>query len=318
MDLRSKFRGALLGTAIGDSLGRRLEGAPTLGPSEAEEAAAGYQELRYTDDTQMMIGVAESLVERGGFDGEHMARRFVVNYDPARGYGPGSSRVIRAIERGEPWDAPARELFGGSGSYGNGSAMRAAPVGLFYHDDLGKLREAACGSSRITHTHELGTEGAALQACAVGLAVGADPAADFSADEFLGELEDFVRDEVYAEKLVAIRGLLHKDATKSEVVRRLGNGIEAFNSVPTAIYSFLSHPRSFEKAVLYAVGLGGDADTIGAMTGAISGAYHGDATIPVVWMEKLEDLERIEGLADELFSTYKEKSSESPDRAETF
>ncbi|MEA1904744.1 MAG: ADP-ribosylglycohydrolase family protein [Candidatus Hadarchaeota archaeon] len=305
MNLESKFRGALLGTAVGDSLGRTLEGTPILEPEKIEEIVAKYRELRYTDDTQMMIGVAESLVEKGGFDGKHMAQRFVENYDPARGYGPGSSRVIRAIESGESWNVPAQEIFGGSGSYGNGSSMRIAPVGVLYHDDMEKLREIAHTSSRITHTHELALEGAAFQAYAVALATSSNPSSRLSVVGFLKKLGMFTFGEVYTGKLQAIGDTLSGGASRMEVVRRLGNGIEAFNSVPTAIYSFLSHSGSFERAVLYAVGLGGDADTIGAMTGAIGGAFHGAEAIPTSWMEKLEGLERIERLGDMLFDVYR-------------
>lgn len=82
----------------------------------------------------------------------------------------------------------------------------------------------------------------------------------------------------------------------------MGNGIEAFNSVPTAIYSFLSHFESFADAVIYAIGLGGDTDTIAAMTGAISGAYHGIKAIPKEWEERLENRAYIETLAIRLWN----------------
>ena len=81
----------------------------------------------------------------------------------------------------------------------------------------------------------------------------------------------------------------------------LGNGIEAFNSVPAAIYSFLTHAASFEEAVVYAISLGGDTDTIGAMCGAISGAYLGVDAIPERWRAKLENREYLEGLAEGLW-----------------
>lgn len=87
----------------------------------------------------------------------------------------------------------------------------------------------------------------------------------------------------------------------SDLVARLGNGIEAYNSVPTAIYSFLSHPLSFKEAVLYAISLGGDTDTIGAMTGAISGAYLGVDSIPGKWQMKLENRLYIAELAQRLW-----------------
>ncbi|MCK4721865.1 MAG: ADP-ribosylglycohydrolase family protein, partial [Dehalococcoidia bacterium] len=81
----------------------------------------------------------------------------------------------------------------------------------------------------------------------------------------------------------------------------LGHGIEAFNSVPTAIYSFLTHSRSFAGAILYAISLGGDTDTIAAMTGAISGAYLGIEAIPETWKQRLENREYIEELAEKLW-----------------
>ncbi|KXA99815.1 hypothetical protein AKJ42_02425 [candidate division MSBL1 archaeon SCGC-AAA261C02] len=301
MELQSKFRGALLGTAIGDSLGRRLEGTSKLRTSNVKDLVMSCSKLRYTDDTQMMIGVAESLVGRGEFDGKHMAQRFVENFDPLRGYGPGSTRVIHEIKRGETWNSPAKKLFGGSGSYGNGSSMRIAPIGLFYHDDFEQLYSIAKASSRITHTHELGVEGAALQACAVGLATNADPNVGLPVYDFVEKIQDFVKSEEYRRKLRVLEEFLKEGATNSEVVHELGNGIEAFNSVPTAIYSFLSNLESFESAVIYAIDLGGDTDTIGAMTGAISGAYHGSERISSKWKEKLEDRDRIIQLADKLF-----------------
>jgi poly(ADP-ribose) glycohydrolase ARH3 len=92
---------------------------------------------------------------------------------------------------------------------------------------------------------------------------------------------------------------------RKRVVGELGHGIEAFNSVPTAIYSFLRHSRSFQDAVLYAVNLGGDADTIGAMTGAISGAYHGIEAIPERWRNGLERKDDIEKLAEKLWEIAK-------------
>ena len=84
----------------------------------------------------------------------------------------------------------------------------------------------------------------------------------------------------------------------------MGNGIEAFNSVPTAIYSFLVQSNSFAKAVLSAISLGGDTDTIGAMTGAISGAYLGIESIPDSWKGKLENRFYIEELAQKLLSMF--------------
>jgi len=137
--LQAKFRGALLGVAVGDALGAPFEGAGTVRRRDLERLEREPGPLRYTDDTHMTIGMAESLVERRGFDGAHMVAVFARNFaaEPWRGYGAGPPQVFRLIERGVPWDQAGRALFGGSGSFGNGAAMRVAPAAL-----LGRRRRS--------------------------------------------------------------------------------------------------------------------------------------------------------------------------------
>ncbi len=286
---RSKFVGSLVGLAVGDSLGARSEG------SFAVEIKEGRLS-RYTDDTAMMIGVAESLIECGGLNAEHMAKRFVENYEkePWRGYGPGPPRIFKMIKQGARWDkALDKELYPG-GSFGNGSAMRVAPIALFYRDDPNKLREAAYESSRITHSHPLAMEGAALEAYAIALALNEEK-------ELLDKLIDFTESEAYRRKLESVRKLLPQRQNKRKIVEELGNGVEALNSVPTAIYSFLAS-SSFESSLIYAVNLGGDTDTIAAMCGAIAGAWWGIEEIPERWREHLENRKYIENLAENLWN----------------
>jgi len=302
--LRGKFIGALVGTAVGDAVGAGFEGWRAAEAEAIEWAADRRELLAYTDDTHMMIGMAESLVQKEGFDGGHMAHVFIRNYElePWRGYGPGPPNIFCMIRAGEAWDKAAEKLYHG-GSYGNGSAMRIAPLAVFYHNDLVMLREVAYRSSRITHSHELGKEGAALQAYAVALAVELEPGKAFSSQEFLSKLSELVQHEAYKQKLAGT-GILLGEADKAKVVADLGNGVEAFNSVPTAIYSFLSHPDSLKEAILFAVSLGGDTDTIAAMTGAIAGAYLGIDAVPSKWRLKLENREYIEELAAVLYDVW--------------
>ncbi len=292
--LESRFAGALLGTMVGDMLGAPFEGQPhevvaaRLG-TDTDDTAGWIRRSRYTDDTQMMIGVTESLVERGQFDGADMARRFAENYEPFRGYGAGAHHVLAALRQGYPWGQAATLVFP-DGSFGNGAAMRVAPVGAFHHHDLAELRRAAEGSAAITHAHALGKEGAALQACAVALAVRTQ-LGEFDPVGFLGQLVAFVRPDAdeFTRRLASIGSLLDAEPTVDRVVADLGNDIRAHGSVPAAIYAFLAHHDSFEQAVAYAVMLGGDTDTIGAMTGAIAGALHGVEAIPADWYEGLEN-----------------------------
>jgi len=293
---RSKFVGCLVGSAVGDALGSSFEGL--WNPEAKIERFSG----RWTDDTHMMIGVAESLIANKGFDGSHMTEIFMKNYErePWRGYASGPPRVFRWIKSGVAWNKAAKRLFGGAGSYGNGAAMRVAPVGVLYHDDLEHLRSVAYGQSRITHVHELGMDGAAIQAYAVALAVNADPSSELDSYAFLKKLKDFTHNEVYKRKLEMAWELLG-ETNKRRVAREIGNGVEAYNSVPTAIFCFLHNEGSFEDSVLYAVSLGGDTDTIAAMAGAISGAYHGDQAIPERWKSNLERGDYIEELAEKLW-----------------
>ena len=298
---KDKFIGALIGTGVGDSLGAFFEGRFRVNLEEIEAVAESAAVLTYTDDTHMMIGIAESLTRSRGFDGEDMAHTFVRNYElePFRGYGPGPPHIFRLIRAGVAWDEAAHRLYRG-GSYGNGSAMRIAPVGVLYHGNPELLREVAYKSSQITHAHNLGKEGAALQAYAIALATNLESQEDFGRHDFVAKLTDFVQDTVYQDKLKIIDELI-EELNRARVIAELGNGIEAFNSVPTAIYSFLSQPHSFAQAVFNAISFGGDTDTIAAMTGAISGAYLGVDSIPVKWRERLENRRYIEELGEKLW-----------------
>lgn len=255
---------------------------------------------RYTDDTAMMIGVTESLIENRGLDEEHMGQVFIRNHDaePWRGYGPGPPAIFEMVESGLGWKAAAERLYPG-GSYGNGSAMRVAPIGLLYYDNSAKLKEMSFRSSRITHTHPLGTEGAALQACAVALAVRTEPGR-LNKRDFLKKLSDFAQADIYRSRLRSIKMLLGQAPSTTEVITELGNTVEAFSSVPISIYSFLAN-SGFRAAIDYALSLGGDRDTISAMTGAIAGACYGIENIPEEWTDTLENREYIERLGRELW-----------------
>jgi poly(ADP-ribose) glycohydrolase ARH3 len=286
----------MVGSAIGDALGAAFEGTWTIRKIEEINFRG-----RWTDDTHMTIGLAESLVANKGFDSEHMAQTFLRNWEkePWRGYGPGPPRIFRMMKSGVPWNEAAKRLYGGLGSFGNGSAMRVAPIGLLYHDNVEKLREAAYRSAEVTHTHILGREGAAIQAYSVALALQTETG-NLEPKEFLDKIAHFTKNKVYKEKIEKAKALLPVE-DKSEVTRIIGNTVEAFNSVPTAIYCFARNHQNYVKAVSYAVSLGGDTDTIGAMTGAIAGAHQGEENLPKSWINKLEKADYITELAQKLW-----------------
>ena len=275
-------------------------------PADLERLEQRPGPMRYTDDTHMTLGMAQSLVERSGFDGPHMAALFARNFveERWRGYGPGPPQVFGLLEQGVPWDQAARALYGGEGSFGNGAAMRVAPAALLAHSDLDRVVSLARKTAVITHSHDLGVEGSVLQAAAIALALQLDPATAIDVGAFLNSLGTYARSLVFQRKLEDARHLLAlgADSERKDVVARLGNGIEAFESVPTAIYAFLRHPSSFREVVAYAISLGGDTDTIGSMAGALSGAFLGIGALPAVWREGVEGSARLQELADSLLS----------------
>jgi poly(ADP-ribose) glycohydrolase ARH3 len=301
--LRERFAGCLLGLAVGDALGGLFEGqdpdwiARRFPTPEALLDAPPADVLHYTDDTQMAVGVAETLVAHGAIEESRLCRAFVANYVPSRGYGWGARRVLEAMEEGRDYRQVAETHFPG-GSYGNGAAMRVAPVGLFFHDDLDRMWDQARLSALPTHRHPLGIEGAQLLAAGVALCA---RAAAFDRDAFFGVLLARCQAPEWRAKLERAAGV-----RSPEELALLGNRITALESVGTALACFASAPGSYGTAVARAVLLGGDTDTIAAMTGALSGALLGVGGIPPHLLQRLEENESpkgrsyIEGLAGQL------------------
>src|SRR5689334_6883244 len=158
--LQDRFLGCLLGQAIGDAAGAPFEGldAETIYRDfgrVSDLLAASRDELTYTDDTQMMIGVAECLIENGCIEPNRLAEIFGRNYEPHRCYGAGARQILNAIRLGEDWQPLVTGLFPG-GSFGNGAAMRVAPIGLVFHHDVDWLFDEAVRSANVTHQHPFG------------------------------------------------------------------------------------------------------------------------------------------------------------------
>jgi poly(ADP-ribose) glycohydrolase ARH3 len=302
---RDRFAGCLLGLALGDALGAPYEGLNAdnlywgFGLSSDLVANPEEETLYYTDDTQMMIGVAEALLEKGSAEEEALCRAFAANYDPQRGYGQGARLVLEAMATGGDWRTLTHTLFPG-GSLGNGAAMRVAPVGLLFCDDLDMVMEQARLSALPTHVHPLGIEGAQLFAVAVALAV-RQPVFDRKA--FYRELRKRVQSEEFDWALSAAARLRAGDT-----VSFLGNSLEAHRSVVTAMACFAVSRGAFEPAVSRAIGLGNDTDTLAAMAGALSGANVGKSALPAHLLAKLEETPKgrsyIENLAARLHALY--------------
>jgi poly(ADP-ribose) glycohydrolase ARH3 len=292
-------RGALLGTFVGDALGMPYEtAAPADVPERVEMVDARLGRGTYTDDTQMTIALAESLIACGRVDDEHLAATFLSRYDPDRGYGGGTREVLELWRAGVPVAEAAGRIFGGRGSRGNGAAMRVAPVAVLFAHDRERLEREAELSARVTHRHPVGVDAARVQAAAVGAAM--------RGDDVLAAAADAVRTGELASALERVRRLRAARPDPATAATELGNEPYGDRSLPTALLAAVSHD-DFEGAVGYAVRCGGDADTIAAMAGAVAGARAGAGAIPARWLDALEDSERgrryVESLAERLASS---------------
>jgi poly(ADP-ribose) glycohydrolase ARH3 len=300
--IREKYRGAILGAAVGDALGSVYEGTPRLVPEEIEHLLTDPHDLRYTDDTALTIAMAESLIGRSAFDRDHMAETFAAAYwaEPGRGYGVGPPLIFEQMMNGKSWRHASLSLYDG-GSFGNGGAMRVSPAALFAAPDLDAVAAVAAGSAQITHAHPLGMEGAEHQAVAVALALASDPEIPLDTTAFIETLLSRVRSEEFHTALREVAELI-PSGERDEAVPRLGHGVRAVQAVPVAIWCFLRNPESFVDTALCAITVGGDTDTIASMACAISGARLGESAIPEIWRARIEGRAKLQAIADALMS----------------
>ncbi len=306
MELKEKFKGALVGTFLGDSLGKEAEGKRKLEENYIEKIRSHNYvwDGDYTDDTEMMIALSEALIEED-FNPQKIAQKFVENYHSFRGYGRGAKKVIRLLKNGMSWDVVSKESFHG-GSFGNGAAMRIAPIGLLYFRDEDELIKNAILSSIITHYHPLGVEGGVIMAYAVSMALKKDPRTFIPLDfvDVLIEKEPYIRErvykytykysgedgEIYFLSLKRIKSyLLENHISLKTVKKQMGTSSKAHRSVLTAVYLFLRHFTYPFEGILDAISMRGDTDTIGAMVGALGGALCGMNVFPKEKIEQLTD-----------------------------
>ena len=297
--LGDRWRGALLGTALGDAVGRPFEGRAHVDPAQVDAWLDAGEQLTWTDDTAMTIALSRSLIaQRGGIDLELLGDAFALTYrrEPWRGYGAGPPQVFAAAAEGVSYLEAATQLFGGAGSYGNGAAMRAAPVAIAGHDDPRRVAQLARAQATVTHAHPLGQDGAALLALSVWAvaATPGRPAADAIGDQ-LGLLDT---DEMRRAATAALD--LDTGLGAEAIVGRLGNGLAAIEAVPAALAVFLRAPEQPRDVLAGAVALGGDTDTIAAMAGALVGAHLGGTGLPRDLLDRLEGHEELIDLADAL------------------
>ncbi|MBF5007055.1 ADP-ribosylglycohydrolase family protein [Diaphorobacter sp. NR2-3-3-1] len=305
-DVSRRVAGCLLGGALGDAQGAPFEGGwlerglwGVIGRTRAGE-------MRFTDDTQMSIDLAESLLACDGFVADDVAARFAGSYVWHRGYGPGAAKLLRKIRAGMPWQRANVAVFR-QGSWGNGGAMRAHVAVLFgLADDASGAAavELARAQAGITHGHVRAQDGAALVAAAVIRALDGGGESIRGADglDAVVALAGLREPSEWSSKLDHVQRWLdlplHLQPGPRSVRAQLGNGISAVDSCLTAVYIAARFVREdFLLMLDFIRRLGGDVDTIGAMAGGIWGAARGDLALPSEAMARLEGAARLRTIA---------------------
>ncbi len=296
-----RYSGSLIGQCLGDSLGFVVEGRSpevcqeyvegTLKAGRAgEHRREPYLFGQYSDDSQLARELLQSYAERGRFDPRDYARRIAMIFAEDRivGRGRATEQAAWRLAAGVPWEEAGTP----SPSAGNGSAMRAGPIGLLFFDDPEKMVQAAHDQGRITHRDPRCSAGAVAIAGAVALAIRGE---EIEAERFLSQLAEWAApvEESVADGLRQLAGWVSLPPEEAvRFVSQFGRdpdyeedgwrGISPFvtGSVLWSLYSFLRSPDDYLETVYTAIVVGGDVDTTAAMAGAISGAYLGLDGIP--------------------------------------
>ncbi|MCK4835606.1 MAG: ADP-ribosylglycohydrolase family protein [Candidatus Aminicenantes bacterium] len=293
MTIEDRFVGTLLGTAVGDILGAGIEGW------HRDDIHSNFGEVRdfmstdhgygcYTDDTEMTLALAQSIVKCREVEGQHCAQTYARFYNPWRGYGTGSRVVLEELKKGADYRKTGFLVFP-EGSFGNGGAMRIAPVGLFgFHQSNEQLKKAVYEAVVCSHANPEGFDGAMIQAKAIALLVN-ENLNKWNPMSFLAKLFAVTSTNIMRRQLRYLKEVVQKGISEDEAVITIGNGIRASEAVVCTLLATIKYHKDPENAVIQAVNWGGDCDTIGAMTGAQMGALHGREWIPQRWLDNIEN-----------------------------
>ncbi len=295
MNQSERFRGCLLGLAVGDAVGTTVEfrRRGTFDPLTDMVGGGPFnlQPGQWTDDTSMVLCLATSLVERGGFDTRDQMDRYCQWAD--HGYlsstgicfdiGTTVASALRRYQRdGNPYAGSTDP-----NTAGNGCIMRLAPIPMYFFPDLDALERFAGESSRTTHGATECIDASRLFARIICRALLGKP----KDDVLLGDSELLVS----GESMAAIARGAYRGKSEAEI-RGSGYVVE---SLEAALWAF-ARAESFEEAILIAANLGEDADTTAAVCGQVAGAYYGELGIPTDWLERLAFRSDITELADQL------------------
>lgn len=284
-----RARVALEGLSVGDAFGGFFEfNAAMVRLIEGRKLPP--IPWHYTDDTNMALSVYQILRQHDQIDQDALAASFAEHFDPMRGYGVGVRTMISRMSQGEAWRDVAQDMFWGEGSFGNGGAMRIAPLGAYYADDIDRVVEQTILATEVTHTHAEGIAGAVAVAVATAYAWRLRDAKPLRPD-FIGQVLTHVPPGEVYEGIQLARDL-PAETSVSEAAVTLGNGsrVSAQDTVPLVLWCAGEHLANYEEAIWHAASALGDVDTTCAMVGGIVAVSAGVDSIPLDWMRHRERL----------------------------
>jgi ADP-ribosylglycohydrolase len=287
-----RMRLSLDGLAIGDALGEALCYRAEMAVERLRQNDLPAGPWFHTDDTEMAISIAAVLKSHGYIDQDALAKRFSRRFerDPERGYGKMTRIQLREINAGAAWRKTAKNAFGGQGSMGNGGAMRVAPLGAYFADNVARCVPEAEASSTVTHTHPEGIAGT------IAVAVAAASAWQ------LRETSPSVRPQRFFDSIFALtpeskvrHGIARASQLPSETqplsaAKILGDGslVTAPDTVPFCVWIAAHYSNNYIEALAQTIQVGGDCDTNAAIVGGIVSLSAGRESIPAEWLNARE------------------------------
>jgi poly(ADP-ribose) glycohydrolase ARH3 len=322
-----KFCGSILGVAIGDTLGHPFEGKLRdeiyLNFSNFEEFIQNNKHLfkTYTDDTQLTLRTAKALIQGGGFDINTFIDEYIKWLDePPIGPGYGCISSLRKLKYGVSLEKAS------SNSGGNGTAMRIAPIGLFFCKDLESLKTASLKSSLITHLHPAASAGAIVIARAIAYLIEKNPKTKFSVEEFFRVIRGSLANsqEKTWEEFIEILGKLESSldlSIEAGLIKFSQSGVKspyfieqflgkafvhpyALSTVVCSIFIFLKNLGSFKECIYKLATAGGDSDTVGAIGGSLAGTYFGKRNIPDNLIKLVKNHKKILKISENLYNKF--------------
>ncbi|MET9869477.1 ADP-ribosylglycohydrolase family protein [Streptomyces sp. NPDC006386] len=278
---------ALRGLSVGDALGSQYFVPVNYPLLKRREVPSGP--WQWTDDTEMACSVVAVLAAHHRIDQDALARSLAEHHDVDRGYGPAVNRLLRLVREGGDWRELAAGLFNGQGSWGNGAAMRIAPLGAWYADDPEQATHQAEISAYPTHQHREAVVGAMAVAAAAAFAAapGGPPGAGALLD---GVIELVPQKSAVGAGLRRARDMLdYGDAATVAAVLGCGRRTTAHDTVPFALWSAARSLGDYEQAFWTTAQAGGDVDTTCAIVGGVIASGKA-GTPPAEWMERTEPL----------------------------